>query len=531
MRHSTRISVGFVLSVTACYCFSLPLTPLDSRSIGMGGSGVASAHSAHTVRTNPALLTLTATDSDGVGLLIPQIGATAADEKELFDSVTDFVDADYVDLFETSVDNIRASVSTITSDAAAINAAAASVDVAAMQTAVTSLNISTTSLNNETLTVDQNTDSLIVNLGALDNKAVRGKLGGTLALAFPSPDFAMALSLNAELDFSGVLVITPGDLSLLDVYSDAATVYSGNLSNYSSAANNLLTATVNLDAAITAGDTAAIPGLQTTLNNAQAAFNAAENVLDTFNYGGSATPLDPTDGNKVIFTNGQLASDANDVDLTSNGHFVAVMTEEIGLTLSKSFQIGDNAFSIGITPKYQQFGLYDYVYQVEDNQDIDFGDVLDTEVSKTAFNIDIGYAQNFGKNNQWTVGAVVKNLISQDFKTQLNADVEIAPQARVGAAYRWGLLTVAADYDLTENDNVAFGGTTQYAMLGAELDVFKSIQLRAGYRTDTANDGFDSYSVGLGLSPWGVHLDLSGFVNTTAVDNEAGVVLEFGFDW
>jgi hypothetical protein len=531
MVSSIRVAVFFVISLASLHCFSLPLTPLDSRSIGMGGTGVASARAAHAVRFNPALLSFANSDEEDVSLIFPQFGATAADEEELFDSITDFIDADYVDLFETSVDNIRANVSTITSDAAAINAAAASVDVATMQTAVNNLNASTTLLNNETIAVDQNTDALIINLANLDSKAVRGKVGGSLALAFPSQDFAMAFSVNAELDFSGVAIITPSDLSLLDIYSDAASTYSGSLGNYATTANNLLTATTNLDAAITAGDTAAIPGLQTVVDNARTAFNNAESVLDTFNFGGSATPADNTDGDKVIFSNGALASDADDVDLTSNGHFVAVTTMEFGVSFAKSFRFGNQAFSIGITPKLQEFGLYDYYYQVEDDEDIDFDDILDTEVSESAFNIDIGIAQSFGKNSQWRVAAVIKNLIKQEFQTQLGADIEIAPQARAGIAYNWGMLTLAADYDLTENDNLAFGGTTQYAMFGAEVDLFKSVQFRMGYRTDTANTGFDSYSAGFGFSPWGVHLDLSGFVNTTDVDNEAGVALEFGVEW
>ncbi len=126
---------------------------------------------------------------------------------------------------------------------------------------------------------------------------------------------------------------------------------------------------------------------------------------------------------------------------------------------------------------------------------------------------------------------MIKNLIKQDFQTSLGADISIEPQVRAGIAYHWGMLTLAADYDITENDVVAFGGTTQYAMLGAELDLFSTLQLRVGYRSDQANSGFDSYSVGVGLSPWGIHMDLSGFVNTTDVDNEAGVALEFGLEW
>ncbi len=530
MRQTFVVITSFALSTVSLTSLSLPLAPLDSRSIGMGGTGVASARTAHAIRFNPALLSYAREDED-FSMIVPQFGVSAADEEELFDSVTDFVDADYVDTFETSIDNIRLSVDNITSDAAAIDAAVAAVNVSQLQTAVNSLNSNVTPLRSETLTIDQNTNDLIQSLAALDSKAVRGKVGGGFALAFPSQSFAMGFVINAELDFSGVLAVSSADLSLLDVYSDAATVYSGNLVDYSTTATDLLNATIALDAAITAGNVGAIPGLQATVDTAQIAFNDAETVLDTFSYGGSATPGDPNDGDKIIFSNGSLAADADEADLTSSAHFVAVTTTEFGWSLSKRFDFGGQSFSLGITPKLQEFGLYDYVYSVEDDEDIEVDDILDAEVSESAFNIDIGYAQSFGDEDQWQFGAVIKNLIKQDFQTSLGADISIEPQVRAGIAYHWGMLTLAADYDITENDVVAFGGTTQYAMLGAELDLFSTLQLRVGYRSDQANSGFDSYSVGVGLSPWGIHMDLSGFVNTTDVDNEAGVALEFGLEW
>lgn len=523
-------SVYFSATLFASHSFTLPLSPLDSRSMGMGGTGVASSKTAHAIRFNPALLSYASSDED-FSLIIPQFGVSAADEQELFDSVTDFVDADYVDIFETSIDNIRAGVDNVTNDAAAVEAAAAAVNVPQLQAAVNSLNNNVLPLRTETLTVDQNTNDLIQSLSTLDAKAVRGKAGGGFALAFPSQGFAMGFILNTEVDFSGVLNVSQQDLDLLDLYSDVATIYSGHLVDYSGAATDLLNATIALDNAVTSGDVAAIPGLQSAVNDAETVFSDAETVLNTFSYGGTATPADPNDGDKIIFQNGELASDADDPELNSSGHFVVVATTEFGMSFSNRFELGSQSFSLGITPKYQEFMLYDYIYSVENDEDIDFDDVTDTETTESGFNIDLGYAQSFGVDNQWRVGAVVKNLIKQDYQTSGGQDIKIEPQIRAGLAYQAGMLSVAADCDITENSVVAFGDPTQYAMLGAELNVFKSVQLRVGYRTDLANSGFDSYSIGLGLSPFGVHLDIAGFVNTTDVDNEAGAAIEFGFEW
>ena len=84
--------------------------PSDSRSLGMGGTGVASARSVHAPHFNPALLSQSG-QSDVFGLLLPQLGFMALDEDDLYESVTDFVDADYVQRFETNIDNITTRLS------------------------------------------------------------------------------------------------------------------------------------------------------------------------------------------------------------------------------------------------------------------------------------------------------------------------------------------------------------------------------------------------------------------------------------
>ena len=80
-----------------------------------------------------------------------------------------------------------------------------------------------------------------------------------------------------------------------------------------------------------------------------------------------------------------------------------------------------------------------------------------------------------------------------------------------------------------ENDPVAFENPTQYAALGVELDVFSFLQLRAGYRTNMSVSGDDVASIGVGLSPFGLHVDIAAMANLDEPKKNAGAALQLGF--
>jgi hypothetical protein len=496
----------------------------------MGGTGVASARSVHAPQFNPALLTQWG-KSEKFGLSLPQVVATAADKDDLLGRITDFVDADYIDTFEANIDNIRLNVAGITSTEAAINTAINAVDVTNLTTSVNNLNTSVVALNSETTTLVNTTSLLTTNLSALSNRALSGNFEGTMAIAFPSDDLAFALTLTGKIHPAGVLTVSGEDLAQLTNYTTAINSYSAELVGYSQAASAAVVATTALDAAITANDFANIPALTTAVSDAQTAFNTQQTELSNFSYGGSATPLDSTDGEKIIFLNGELASDADEVTFTSSAQFIALGVTEMGLSISKRFSVGRYSFSVGITPKLQRFDFYDLTYSVESSDDVEFDDIINDATTETAFNMDLGFAQSFGEKDEWKVGLVVKNLITQELTSALGTEIEMGPQIRVGSSYTWNNVTFAADYDVTENDAIAFGGKSQYLMLGMEWDALNTFQFRVGYRSDLSNTGSDSYTAGMGFSVFAVQLDMAAFANTNAFDNEAGIAMGFGVEW
>jgi hypothetical protein len=130
-------------------------------------------------------------------------------------------------------------------------------------------------------------------------------------------------------------------------------------------------------------------------------------------------------------------------------------------------------------------------------------------------------------------GLNIRNLLTDDFDLggqTLNFDTEV----RIGVSYRNQYVTVAADYDLIENEpllaNKSFDGLkTQYLAIGVEFNAFEYVKLRAGALKNLAggvSGGADDilYTAGIGL--WlGFNLDAAAIIT----DNSIGGFLQTGF--
>ncbi len=231
--------------------------------------------------------------------------------------------------------------------------------------------------------------------------------------------------------------------------------------------------------------------------------------------------------------NGNIPSPVDDFSSSVRARFAVLTEVGIGLAHRTDFLGG---IAIGVTPKLVKVQTYNYGVQGSslDNVEID----LDQgERSDSGFNIDVGVAKDFG--NGWQAGLAVRNLITQEYDlaaTDIPGDpagkFKLEPMARIGAAWRppaLGWVTLAADYDLTENEPAGLDSKTQYAGIGVEFDAFRTLQLRLGYRHNLSDlpDDLDSgvYSAGFGFSPFGVHLDVAVAGNS----DDVGAALQFGF--
>ena len=533
---NNKILLGAAISLASLQVTAQPFAPTDARGMAMGGTGVAAAKTVHSVQYNPSLLS-GGTEDDDFGLLLPQGGGYVADEDEFIDSADEFADADYVTPFDDALTTIEAPIdniqSLLTQIETASDANGGAGDVGDLLSLTSQLNTQVGNLTTGTGQLDTATTNLTVGLQGISDRALRGGLGGGAAIAIPSKKFSIAISANNSTSFSGVLRVANSDLNTLTSYSGATFAYSQVLADYSTAANDVALAAQALEDDINNNGGANAPALGADLDAKQTILSAEQTNLDDFSYGTGENGA----GND-IFDNGELATGADSLTLDSTVEIAAIAISEVGLSISREFTIAEKQIAIGITPKLQRIDAYNYIVSVEDETETD--DIDELGVDETGFNLDIGASTKFGFEDRGTFGVVIKNLISKDIQTTDGNDattndlvVSIAPQVRAGVAYSaWGWVNLAADLDLTENEPVAFEDPTQFASLGAEIDVLSFLQLRAGYRTNLASSGQNVVSGGFGISPFSLfHMDLGVYANTSDPEKEAGAVFELGVDW
>ncbi|MBW6477381.1 MAG: conjugal transfer protein TraF [Chromatiales bacterium] len=216
-----------------------------------------------------------------------------------------------------------------------------------------------------------------------------------------------------------------------------------------------------------------------------------------------------------------------DVNMQSSVDVRGLIIRETGISLAREFTIAGSSFSVGITPKSVKATVLDYTARVEESDEDDFdGDDYTKDYSH--FNFDIGFAKDYA--NGWRTGLVVKNVLSQEYETYQNGvatgnSIKTKPQVRLGLSHQAETYTLAADLDLTENDPVGYEGKSRYLAMGAEFNAWNWAQLRAGYRANLSDSDRNVWSAGLGLSPFGVHLDIA----VSGSSNEYGAAMQLGY--
>lgn len=222
--------------------------------------------------------------------------------------------------------------------------------------------------------------------------------------------------------------------------------------------------------------------------------------------------------------------DIGDV-LNSNGTVIAAAYAEVGISLAKAFELSnDNTLSVGVSPKYVELRTFEYTQDVSDFEDDDF-DADENETDKSGFNADLGAAYRFGETQRWTAGLAVRNIIPMELDSKSGRTFELDPKVTAGIAHSGKMHVITAELDLTENKAFGYEDDTQWAALGAEFDVLRAVQLRGGIRQNLSsnddNDGVEEntqLTFGVGLSPFGAHLEISGLVS----DAEVGGAIELG---
>jgi len=524
-----------IAAVSAQSAVAAPFLPMDARGLAMGNTGVASAQRAHAPAYNPSLLSQ-AHEDDDFALLFPQVGVNVADEEEMIseaESISDDIFPEFEDVvgdastgLEFNIDALNNSITNFQNTIDNLDGSAN--DISNLTNANNDLKAKLTAVGNDLGALNSSTNDLTKSLRNISGSPLTAKLGVGGSLAIPGKSFAAAVSVQGSANVAALANFSDKDLELLGAYVPAA-------QEYVTAADDLTDA---VDTALANSNDPA--ELANQLNNLDA--DALLNVANGY------TSNTTIDGNPVI-SNGELSNAASNPDLSSNVQIVAVSVIDAGISLSREFDIVGEKIAIGITPKIQKVSTYHYADEIDGFDEVEADDIEDTREDYSQINLDIGASYRFGSEGNWVAGVVAKNLLGGEFdyaETQVQpkdsdgnpngvpytlegGSVSLDPQFRAGLAYNSDWFNLAADLDLMENDPVAFENPTQFASIGAELDIFSTLQLRVGYRTNLSVGNSDMASVGLGISPFGVHLDIAAMANPSNPEKEAGVALETGF--
>lgn len=564
-----KLLLGAAISLASIQVSAVPFQVLDARTMSMGGAGVASAPLSSAAVYNPALLSTTR-DDDHFSLNL-RAGFYAGDEDEIIEATDDFdpeaktdqlndlLDENIagsipnnLDDLNTATQGMNSAITTITAIVdRANNGTPNANDDQLLRDANTQLTNSNTDFQSATTALDANagTNGTLKEIvfdftDYLDNTLSGSRLRGGGALGFnaaiPSKKFAIGVGIDTNISGSGRMVVSRNDTGLLEDYATATAEMvtdglgvAGGVAQLTTDVGNLVT--VLEDNSSTAQD----------IQNAAAAIDltTTQNQINSFN----EKDINGTNSGEAIIVDGQLAPGADEIDLETTIHIYGAAVTDIGLSVSRMFNIMDKDIAIGITPKLQKVDVFDFIAEVDGedpdepegspNKEIDLDNIELEDYHKeySGMNLDVGAAHKFGYNNRWQGGLVIKNLMSKSYKSQRGQSVDIQPMVRAGIGYQnidyWLKPKATVDLDITENKATAFEDPTRYLALGGEIDLFRWIQLRAGYRNNLSGDDESIFTGGIGLSPFMVHLDVGGWVNTSSPEKEFGLAAEFGVEF
>ncbi len=251
----------------------------------------------------------------------------------------------------------------------------------------------------------------------------------------------------------------------------------------------------------------------------------------------------------ITEANGAGFIDPNDIDYDVSGNdlqstvrAVGASTAQAGVSLARNFEISGYNVALGVSPKVVDLRAYDYSYDVDNFDDFDSEDLKDTKVSKSAFNLDLGAAMYLDRDRRWMTGFAIQNLIPMSITTQDTViigstnspdDVQIAgkkielnPTASVGISYSGDAYIVAADLDLTKSDALMNEDDSQYFGVGAEYDLFETVQFRLGVRHNLAGDPGSLFTTGLGFNVLGATVELAALSDSGS--DTVGAALQLG---
>ncbi|MGB5255614.1 MAG: conjugal transfer protein TraF, partial [Woeseiaceae bacterium] len=189
------------------------------------------------------------------------------------------------------------------------------------------------------------------------------------------------------------------------------------------------------------------------------------------------------EGLSFIASNGQAGAehpelfDANGALTNPNSSFdssasvTGVAITEVGVAMSKQFQVFGTAIAAGISFKVLDVEAFEDTERIVNDR---IG-LQQNDEPETHINFDIGVAKPVGEH--WRFGVAVKDVIPHNYKTSLGTIVRLRPRPKIGVAYQSGALQLAADVAPFKSKPLGNEAETQEAALGAEWVISEQLKL------------------------------------------------------
>ncbi len=247
--------------------------------------------------------------------------------------------------------------------------------------------------------------------------------------------------------------------------------------------------------------------------NDQELLSAYLEELRFVNDGGTPATLHPE-----LYSGGQLINPSDTLD--SSVDAVALLIDELAMSMGWAVTWWDTDMMVGITPKVIRITTYEFTADAVSSHLTQRGEF----VNNVKLNIDLGWAKKL--DDQFTVGLAVHNLIPEKYHTESGRMIELQPQVRLGGAYQsaWG--NYAIDLDLLESDPLSKGDPTQELGIGGEW-MIGNHSLRAGIVSNLAASGENTsplYTFGARFNIGHFYTDLSYGTG----NNQTGAALQLG---
>ncbi|WP_320823297.1 conjugal transfer protein TraF [Reinekea sp.] len=581
----TLVSVAVVIAGST---FATPFTGNSAPSNAMGNTGVASANAQDAVHFNPALL---ADYGEGVGfsMTLPSAKISVDDSDGLIQNGEVFFTGNNWDNFqqidaaefnkalfgdegtggtEVSMQEVIAEISLdIGKIQTAINdiTSATSLGTAPTSAQVTALNTASTGLTTHSDLLDEKTgraDTQATNLTTTVIGAQSGLLGfnnsplqlglgfDLLNVALPSQNLGMALSISTTTTVGVNISISNLDFDPVNQMSDDLTEITARAKSLTTSIAALAAANQALTAHLAKQPDSNDYTLPAQQSEFEADITAWGNILESL-----ASTVDTarqdTQAKQLLltgftgnFVTGGTVTPPDEFELTSVIDIVGANISELGVSLAKRFVIGGQDMSIGITPKLQSINIFEKTIGlaiVEDEistaGEDPAGYFLDNTTRLFRANIDVGVAKSWDFHGKLRAGAALKDIIPWTLESNTGAELLIRPRLRIGGAHETKFTKLAVDLDITENKPLKYGVPTRYLGIGAELNAWRQLSLRAGYRTNLSAAESGVVSGGLGITPFGVGIQASVWAKPRALDSwsevlqDAGLVVQTSFNF